>query len=170
MRILPGCFVVPEFFVDRLVTLANRGAFGLGGVGGEDGLDADLFEGCDDIVFAQTSLFEAVDDGGPESLDGDSPMGGTTGAAELPGDAFFDDIQEFEADGKKLGSFAFVSDGNGIRKSFALLPGDEGAQAFIKWECAREHGGGVGETRVEFAKSFFEITIVLNGVRHSVKE
>lgn len=165
--VLAGRFVVAEFFVDGLVTLTDRGALRFGRVGGENGLDADFFEGGDDGVLAQARLHEAGDDRGPESLDGSGTMGGAPGASEFPGNPFFDDVEKLEADGKELGPFAFVSGRDGIGKGFPLLPGDEGAQSLIERKCACEHGGGVGETGVEFAKSFFEIAVVLDGVGHS---
>ena len=105
--------------------MADGGAFCFGGVGGEDWLDLDFFKGLDDLGFAESFFDEAVDDRGPEALDGGGSVRGAAGAAELPGDAFFDDVQELETDGKKLGPFAFRSSWDGGGEGFSFLPRDE---------------------------------------------
>jgi hypothetical protein len=167
MRVIFSGFETAEFLVNCLVADANGRAFGLSGVCGEDGFYLNFLEGRNDFLLAEAGLGQAFDHGRPEAFDGIGSMGGAAGAAELPGDAFFDDVEKLEADGKELGPFTFGSGRDGLGKGFSFLPGNERAETSVEGKGVGEHGRSFGEAFVEFTESLREISVVLDVVRHS---
>ena len=167
VRVLTRGFVGAERFVNGEVLFAHGRSLGLGGVRGEDGFDVDFFQRSEGVVFAEAIFGEAADDGGPESFDGGGSVFGATLAAELPGDAFFDDIEELEGDGEELGAGAFFAFLDFARVGLVILPWDEGAEFRVAGEGLGEEAHGVGEGLVEFAESFLEIGAGLDGVGHA---
>jgi len=167
VRITLGGFETTEFLVNGLVPDANGRSLGFRRVGGENGLDLNFFESGNDFLLGESGVGKAFDDGGPEPFDGFSAVGSPAGAAEFPGDAFFDNIEEFEADGKELGAFTLGARRDGLREGFSFLPGDERAEISVERKGIGEHCGCFGEAFVEFAESLREISVVLDIVRHS---
>lgn len=166
MRVAPGTLEAAEFFVDCLVPLTDRRTFGLGGMRGENGINTHFPERGNSVGLAKTFLFETVDDGWPESFDGGGSVFGPTRAAELPGYALFDDIEQFKADREELGAFALVTGGDCIGDAFSILPRNEGAEFVVEWKGLGEESGGFGEGILEFTESFLKILVVFDGVGH----
>lgn len=95
-------FVADELVVEGAVTFAHGTAFGLGWVGGEDRLNIDFFEHVEDFIGAEAEGFHFAEGLRPEAADGFGTEFFFAFAADGGGGAFFDHVEELEADRVEL--------------------------------------------------------------------